>query len=120
VFVVLLLSTAGVSSMMSFTVAQRTREIGIRTALGARPTRVVGDVFSRALLQVSGGTVLGLGVGFAASDGPFALSEGLFRHGPGLMVAVAALILATGVIACGMPLSRALRIQPTEALRAEG
>jgi hypothetical protein len=117
---VLLLSTAGVYSMMSFTVAQRTREIGIRTALGARPARVVGDVFSRALVQVSAGTALGLGVGFALSDGPFALSDGLFHHGPGLMVAVAALILATGIIACGIPLKRALRIQPTEALRAEG
>ncbi len=117
---VLLLSTAGVYSMMSFTVAQRTREIGIRTALGARPTRVVGEVFSRALLQVGAGTALGLGVGFAASDGPFALSDGLFHHGPGLMVAVAALLLATGVIACGIPLQRALRIQPTAALRAEG
>lgn len=120
VFAVLLLSTAGVYSMMSFTVAQRTREIGIRVALGARPTRVVGEVFSRALLQVGAGTALGLGVGFAASDGPFALSEGLFHHGPGLMLAIAAVILATGVIACGIPVQRALRIQPIEALRADG
>ena len=117
---VLLLATAGVYSMMSFTVAQRTREIGIRAALGANPARVIGDVFRRALLQVGAGTTLGLGVGFAASDGPFALSNGLFNDGPGVMAAIAALILATGVIACGIPLQRALRIQPTEALRAEG
>ena len=120
VFAVLLLSTAGVYSMMSFTVAQRTREIGIRTALGARPTRVVRDVFSRALRQVSAGTALGLAVGFAAADGPFALSDGLFHDGPWVILAVAAVILATGVIACGIPVKRALRIQPTEALRAEG
>jgi predicted permease len=119
VFAVLLLATAGVYSMMSFTVAQRTREIGIRTALGARPTRVVGDVFSRALRQVAAGTALGFALGFVASDGPFALSSGLFAHGPGLMVAVAALILVTVGLACGIPLQRALRIQPTEALRAE-
>lgn len=116
----LILSTAGVYSMMSFTVAQRTREIGIRIALGARPARVVGDVFSRALLQVGAGTALGLSVGYAASDGPFALSYGIFHQGPGLIVAIAAIIVATGVIACGIPLSRALSIQPTEALRAEG
>jgi putative ABC transport system permease protein len=120
VFAVALLSTAGVYSMMSFMVAQRTREIGIRIALGAKPTRVVRDVFSRALGQVGAGTALGLGVGFAASDGPFALSDSVFHHGPGLLMAVAALILATGVIACGIPLNRALRIQPTEALRADG
>jgi ABC-type antimicrobial peptide transport system permease subunit len=106
--------------MMSFTVAQRTREIGIRIALGARPARVVGDVFSRALLQVGAGTALGLSVGYAASDGPFALSYGIFHHGPGIIVAIAAIIIATGVIACGIPLNRALSIQPTEALRAEG
>lgn len=119
VFAVLLLATAGVYSMMSFTVAQRTREIGIRTALGARPTRVAGDVFSRALRQVAAGTALGFALGFVASDGPFALSSGLFAHGPGLMMAVAALILVTVGLACGIPLQRALRIQPTEALRAE-
>jgi predicted permease len=120
VFAVVLLSTAGVYSMMSFMVAQRTREVGIRIALGAGPTRVVRDVFSRALRQVGAGTALGLGIGFAASDGPFALSNGAFHHGPELMTGIAALIVLTGVIACGIPLKRALRIQPTEALRTEG
>jgi putative ABC transport system permease protein len=115
----LLLSTAGVYSMMSFTVAQRTREIGIRTALGAQPTRVIGEIFARALLQVGAGTTLGLVIGFAASDGPFALSDGLFHHGPGPILAVATLVIAMGLIACANPLRRALRIQPTEALRAE-
>lgn len=117
VFAVLLLSTAGVYSMMSFTVAQRTREIGIRTALGAEPTRVVGEVFGRALLQVGAGTALGLAIGWVASDGPFALSGGLFRHGPGLILTVATLVVAMGLIACAYPLRRALRMQPTEALR---
>ena len=117
VFAVLLLSMAGVYSMMSFTVAQRTREIGIRTALGAEPRRVVGDVFGRALLQVGTGTTMGLAIGWIASDGPFALSDGLFRHGPELILIVATLIVAMGLIACAYPLRRALRIQPTEALR---
>ena len=117
VFAVLLLSVAGVYSMMSFTVAQRTREIGIRIALGAEPTRVVGDVFGRGLLQVGVGTTLGLAIGWLASDGPFALSDGLFRHGPGLILTVATLIVAMGLTACAYPLQRALRIQPTEALR---
>jgi ABC-type antimicrobial peptide transport system permease subunit len=117
---VALLSAAGVYSMMSFMVAQRTREVGIRVALGARPTRVVRDVFSRALRQVAAGTIVGLGLGFAVADGPFALSNGVFDRGPWLMIAVVTLILATGVLACGIPLKRALRIEPTEALRAEG
>ncbi len=116
---VMLLATAGVYSMMSFTVAQRTREIGVRTALGASALRIVGDVFHRGLLQVGTGTAVGLGIGFAASEGPFVLSKGIFDDGPGLMAAIVALLLLTGVVACGIPLRRALRIQPTEALRAE-
>lgn len=72
-FAVLLLATAGVYSMMSFTVAQRAREIGIRTALGANPARVVADVFLiERSVRSAAGTVLGLGVGFAfAAVRPF-------------------------------------------------
>jgi predicted permease len=119
VVAVLVLSTAGVYSMLAFTVSQRTREIGIRTALGANPGRVVAEVFSRAFVQLGSGTLLGLTIGFAASAGPFALSEGLFDKGPGVVIAIAAIILLTGLVACGMPLRRALRIQPTEALRMD-
>ncbi|HET9358813.1 MAG TPA: ABC transporter permease [Vicinamibacterales bacterium] len=116
---VLLLSTAGVYSMLSFTVSQRTREIGIRTALGASPGRVTTDVLSRAFTQIGSGTLLGLAIGYAASAGPFRLSDGLFDKGPGVMIGVAAVILLAGLGACGTPLRRALRIQPTEALRTD-
>ncbi|MEW5930817.1 MAG: ABC transporter permease, partial [Gemmatimonadota bacterium] len=60
---VFLLSAAGVYALMSFTVTQRRREIGIRTALGAKPGQVLGSVFSRAAGQIA----LGLGVGVAAA-----------------------------------------------------
>jgi hypothetical protein len=116
----LLLSTAGIYAMMSFTVAQRTREIGIRTALGANPTRVVGEVFARALRQLGAGAALGLGLGFAASDGPLTLSEGLFAHGPGVLLGIVALVIGLGLVGCARPVRRALRIQPTEALRGDG
>ena len=99
---------------MSFTVAQRTREIGIRTALGAHPRRVVGDVFSRAIRQLALGTFLGLALGYRATGGR------LFEQGARPVVGIAALILIMGLIACGKPMSRALRIQPTEALREGG
>ena len=65
---VLLLSAAGIYALMSFTVAQRTREIGIRVALGARPRRVLGDIFSRATRQLA----LGMLVGSLASGALFA------------------------------------------------
>jgi hypothetical protein len=63
---------------------------------------------------------VGLSIGLAAADGPFALSDGVFRHGPGLLIGIVGLVAFTGIIACGLPLKRALRIQPTDALRAEG
>ena len=114
-FAVLLLSTAGTYSMMSFTVSQRTREIGIRTALGASPRRVVADVFSRALWQLGLGTTLGAGVGVLASN-VFA-SASVLSQGPPLVLGIAALVLLLGLAACGRPMRRALTIQTTEALR---
>ncbi|MGD8340990.1 MAG: ABC transporter permease, partial [Gammaproteobacteria bacterium] len=119
VFAALLLSTTGVYAMMSFTATQRTREIGIRTALGAPAGRVVSAIFSRAMKQLGLGTALGLGIGYLAADGPFALSGGLFANGPGVVIGVAVLVIAMGLIACGRPMRRALSVEPTVALRSD-
>jgi len=110
VLAALVLSTAGVYALMSFTVAQRTREIGIRTALGAAPQRVVSEVFSRAILQLLVGTALGL----TPLMGPGDL---LFEHGPWSAIGIAGVMVIMGLAACANPLRRAVRIQPTEALR---
>jgi predicted permease len=115
ILAVLLLSTAGTYSMMSFTVSQRTREIGVRTALGATPRQLVTDVFARAIRQLGAGTLLGLGVGELASN-VFASSPAL-AQGPWLPAGIAGLLLILGLAACGRPMRHALRIQPTEALR---
>jgi putative ABC transport system permease protein len=110
-FIVLLLSATGIHSLMSFTVARRTREIGIRAALGARPGRIVAGVFSRAFLQISAGILAGSGL--AALLGLRSTREVM------LLLAADAIMLVVGLTACAVPLRRALRIQPTEALRAE-
>ena len=86
----------------------------IRSALGANPRRIVGEVFSRAIVQLVSGTRLGLGLGIVVVGGA------LFAHGPGPVVGIATVILIMGLSACGRPVSRALRIQPTEALREGG
>ncbi|MGH7444884.1 MAG: FtsX-like permease family protein, partial [Longimicrobiales bacterium] len=111
-FIVLLLSATGIHALMSFTVARRTREIGIRAALGAHPGRIVAGVFSRAFLQISAGIVAGSGL--AALLGIGSTREVL------LLVAADGVMLVVGLAACAVPLRRALRIHPTEALRAEG
>jgi putative ABC transport system permease protein len=111
---VLMLSGAGIYALMSFTVAQRTREIGIRTALGAQPRRVIMNVFGRAGRQVA----LGVLLGSALSGGAFvALGLGLASAAP-LLLAVAAIMAIVGVMAALGPARRGLRIQAIEALRA--
>ena len=111
-FIVLLLSATGIHSLMSFTVSRRTREIGIRAALGASQGRIVASIFSRAFLQISAGVLVGSGL--AALLGLGSIREVL------LLLAADAVMLVVGLMACAVPLRRALRIDPTEALRAEG
>ena len=111
-FIVLLLSATGIHALMSFTVTRRTREIGIRVALGARPGGIVARIFSRALLQVGAGVLAGSGL--AALWGLPSMREVL------LLLAADAVMLSVGLAACFLPLRRALRIDPTEALRAGG
>jgi predicted permease len=110
-FIVLLLSATGIHALMSFTVARRTREIGIRAALGARPGRIVAGIFSRAFLQISAGILAGSSL--AALLGIGSTRQVL------LLLAADGIMLVVGLTACAVPLRRALRIDPTEALRAE-
>ena len=113
-----LLATAGVYSLMSFIVSQRTREIGIRTALGAAPARVVGGVFMRTFVQLGFGVVIGLVIVGAVSSNVLTSDGGrtLWLAGGGVSV----VLVAVGLIGCAIPVLRALRIQPMEALRADG
>jgi putative ABC transport system permease protein len=114
---VLLLSAAGIYALMSFTVAQRRREIGIRAALGADPRRLLAGVFSRAVGQLAVG--LGGGVVAAALLDRAAGGELLGGKAAVLLPAVAALMLGAGLLAALGPARRGLRVQPMEALRAE-
>lgn len=116
--VTLLLATAGVYALMSFIVSQRTREIGIRTALGAEPSRVVRGVFARTFTQLGLGAVVGLTLAGLVGPGTFGSDDGRMFVLAGLAVTV--VVVAVGFLGCLVPLRRALRIHPTQALRAEG
>jgi putative ABC transport system permease protein len=109
---VLILSASGIHALMSFVVARRTREIGIRVALGASPRRVVSGIFRRAFLQVALGILAGSAVVALKID---------FGSLPQVLMLVGAdaIMLIAGVAACVLPLRRALAISPTDALRAE-
>jgi putative ABC transport system permease protein len=111
-FIVLLLSASGIHALMSFTVARRTREIGIRAALGARPQSIVAGIFGRALLQVSAGLIAGSAL--VALVGGLGTSRNVLA-----LLAADGIMLVAGLTACAVPLRRALGINPTEALRAD-
>jgi putative ABC transport system permease protein len=113
--IALLLSLAGIYAIMSFTVSRRTREIGIRVALGASRWRVTGAIVARALAQVSLGIVGGALLVFVLTRAMAGLS---LREVGAILIYVAAITVVC-LLACAVPIRRALRIQPTEALRAE-
>jgi putative ABC transport system permease protein len=110
-FIVLLLSATGIHALMSFIVARRTREIGIRIALGAGRGGIVAGIFSRAFLQIGAGLLAGSAL--AALMGLGSTRQVL------LLLAADGVMLVVGLAACAVPLRRAFRIDPTEALRAE-
>jgi putative ABC transport system permease protein len=109
---VVLLSAAGIYAMTSFTVARQRREIGIRSALGADPRRLLRAIFARASAQLGAGVVVGLFLA-ALLQGPVA-ERGLI-----LLPVVAALMVVVGLLAALGPARQGLAIQPTEALREE-
>ena len=115
--VTLMLSLAGVYAVTAFAVARRTREIGVRVALGARPLHVLTTVFKRPLVQMALGIGVGaiLGFGLANDD----LSKVHLDVLGNAAIYALATILCCG-LACIVPTRRALRIQPTEALKDEG
>lgn len=113
----LLLAIAGLYALMSFTVARRRREIGIRAALGARPVRVLRHVLARAAWQLALGTAVGLGLSLGVDR--FAGGEMLGAREALLLPGVAGVMMAIGVLAAWGPARRGLEVDPTEALRAE-
>ena len=124
--VAMLLSLSGIYAELSYTVARRTREIGVRVALGASARLVILSIFRRPLTQVVLGVVIGsVLIALAA----LALQrttefEALGRRGLTIgeiatLVGYATLMIGVCTLACVVPTMRALRVQPTEALREE-
>jgi predicted permease len=115
--VALLLSLAGVYAVTAFAVAKRTREIGVRVALGARPRQIIFTVFKRPFIQLA----LGIGVGAIVLTTLVTYGDSNLKPRelvePGIVVVMVGLIC---LLACVVPARRALAIQPTEALKDEG
>jgi hypothetical protein len=104
---------AGLYALMAVAVSRRTREIGIRLALGANPRHVLRSVFARAGRQLGGGIIAGNTLILFFAWRADSLTADLFVSS----VITSVVMAAVGVLACAAPARRALRVQPTEALR---
>jgi len=115
----LILVTIGVYSLLSYTTARRTQEIGIRMALGAQGPDVLSMVIGMGLRLVAIGVVVGLIVSLALGRILATQLWGVSAYDPWTLVCVPVLLLITGFLACWFPAHRAARVNPLVALRYE-
>lgn len=118
VLLVLLLSAAALFALMSVSVARRTREIGIRLAIGASPRALLAALFRRAALQIGAGVVAGNVLAVALISVTMEQAGVVPTAVP--MLAASVIMVTIGFAACLVPARRALRVQPTEALSSAG
>jgi len=117
--VALVLTIIGLYGVMSYSVAQRTNEIGIRMALGAQSRDVLGLIVKEGLKMVLLGLVLGIGGALALTRLLETLLFGVKTRDPATFLAIAGLLSIVAMLACYIPAWRATRVDPLEALRCE-
>jgi predicted permease len=115
----LLLACIGIYGVMTYTVARRTSEIGIRLALGAQNRTIFRMVLTEALRVTVIGVVVGLGAGFMLTQFLQTMLFGLKPNDPIAMVGAALLLLVVSLTSAFIPALRASRLEPTQALRYE-
>jgi predicted permease len=115
----LLLAALGVYGVVTYSVVQRQREIGLRLALGARRENLYGLVMLDGLTPVVVGAAVGVAAGFGAALLVGSLLFEISPYNPEIAVSAVALLVAAGALACWLPARRAANVAPMEALRAE-
>ena len=117
--VALLLATIGLAGVVSYSVSQRTAEIGVRMALGANRTAVLRQILGQGMRLTAIGIACGLGISFAATRVLSGLLYGIKPGDPATYLAVSLFLGTVALISCYFPARRAASIDPMQALRAE-
>jgi putative ABC transport system permease protein len=115
----LLLAVVGLYGVLGFYVSQRTREIGLRVALGARPAQIFSQIFQQGALMTVAGVVAGLATGAALTKLIVGLLYGVSRWDSLSFFGAPALLIAVAALAIWIPSRRAMRVDPIVALREE-
>jgi ABC-type antimicrobial peptide transport system permease subunit len=113
------LAATGVYGIMAYAVSRRTREIGIRMALGAAPSEVLRLILSRTAVLVGVGSAVGLVIALAAGKFFSQILYGVSARDPLTYICAVTLMAAVALVACWVPARRAIRVEPLCALRAE-
>ena len=117
--IALSLAAVGLYGVVAYIVSKRTKEIGMRLAIGARPAEVVGSVVRRTLVLAAGGIVVGLPLALLASRVARSLLVGVEPTEPLAYVAAVVVLTAVALVASWLPARRAARVDPLTALRAD-
>ena len=115
----LILAATGILGVMSYAVSQRTREIGIRVALGAGPSSILGLIVGHGLVLAGIGVGLGTLAAFGLTRFLAALLVGVSPADPLTFTGVVVLLIGVASLACYIPARRALQVDPMDSLRAE-
>ena len=115
----LVLASIGIYGLLAFSVALRTRELGVRSALGASRTAITTMILREGLRLTAAGILLGLAVAFVTTGWFRNLLFDVEPGDPATFAGVAALLLGVAVVACYVPARRAARVDPLAALRSE-